>query len=75
MSKTLAWGILGTGLIANVFAADLAKSRTGTLIAWACDCIEPFHNFEYLVEHYFTCRTVIYRFSWDWHGMLSFQRV
>ena len=33
MNKTLTWGILGTGEIANVFAKSLAFSRTGTLLA------------------------------------------
>lgn len=33
MSNKLAWGILGTGHIASVFASDLAGSRTGELVA------------------------------------------
>jgi predicted dehydrogenase/aryl-alcohol dehydrogenase-like predicted oxidoreductase len=33
MSKKLAWGILGTGRIAGVFAQGLAESQTGTLLA------------------------------------------
>jgi predicted dehydrogenase/aryl-alcohol dehydrogenase-like predicted oxidoreductase len=33
MSKTLAWGIIGTGRIASVFARGLAESLTGTLLA------------------------------------------
>ncbi len=33
MSKKLAWGILGTGRIAGVFARGVAQSRTGTLVA------------------------------------------
>lgn len=33
MSKTLAWGILGTGHIAGAFAKGLAASQTGTLVA------------------------------------------
>jgi predicted dehydrogenase/aryl-alcohol dehydrogenase-like predicted oxidoreductase len=33
MSKTLAWGIIGTGAIANIFARALAESETGTLLA------------------------------------------
>lgn len=33
MSSKLAWGILGTGRIAGVFAKGLANSETGTLVA------------------------------------------
>ncbi len=33
MSKTLAWGIIGTGRIASVFARGVAGSQTGTLLA------------------------------------------
>lgn len=33
MSKKLAWGIIGTGGIASVFARGLAESETGTLVA------------------------------------------
>jgi len=33
MSKRLAWGILGTGRIAGVFAKGLAESKTGELVA------------------------------------------
>ncbi|HEX4203559.1 MAG TPA: aldo/keto reductase [Ktedonobacteraceae bacterium] len=33
MSTTLAWGIIGTGRIAHVFANGIAKSQTGTLLA------------------------------------------
>jgi predicted dehydrogenase len=33
MSKKLAWGILGTGRIASIFAKGVAQSRTGTLVA------------------------------------------
>jgi len=33
MSKTLNWGIIGTGTIAHVFAEGIAKSSTGTLLA------------------------------------------
>ncbi len=33
MSKTLTWGIIGTGHIASVFARGLAESQTGTLLA------------------------------------------
>jgi predicted dehydrogenase/aryl-alcohol dehydrogenase-like predicted oxidoreductase len=33
MSKTLNWGILGTGRIAHVFAEGIAGSQTGTLLA------------------------------------------
>lgn len=33
MSKTLAWGIIGTGRIAHVFANGIEKSKTGTLLA------------------------------------------
>src|SRR5581483_3316702 len=33
MSKTLAWGIIGTGNIASTFAKGLAGSQTGTLLA------------------------------------------
>ena len=33
MSKRLAWGILGTGRIAGVFAKGLAESKTGDLVA------------------------------------------
>lgn len=33
MSKKLAWGIIGTGRIAGVFAQGLAESKTGTLLA------------------------------------------
>jgi predicted dehydrogenase len=33
MSKTLTWGIIGTGHIASVFARGLAGSQTGTLLA------------------------------------------
>ncbi len=33
MSKTLTWGIIGTGRIASVFAKGLAGSLTGTLLA------------------------------------------
>ncbi len=35
MHNKLAWGILGTGAIANVFAQGLAASTTGTLVAIA----------------------------------------
>ncbi|GAC1370709.1 MAG: aldo/keto reductase [Ktedonobacteraceae bacterium] len=35
MGQTLNWGIIGTGRIAGVFAAGLAKSKTGKLIAVA----------------------------------------
>src|SRR5258708_38434020 len=33
MSRTLSWGILGTGLIAGVFANGVKQSQTGTLAA------------------------------------------
>ena len=33
MSRTLSWGILGTGLIAGVFANGVKQSQTGTLVA------------------------------------------
>src|SRR5438105_14153947 len=33
MSKTLAWGILGTGTIARIFTKGLTDSKTGTLVA------------------------------------------
>jgi predicted dehydrogenase/aryl-alcohol dehydrogenase-like predicted oxidoreductase len=33
MAEQLAWGILGTGRIAGIFASGLARSRTGTLVA------------------------------------------
>src|ERR1700722_9820609 len=33
MSKTLNWGIIGTGRIAHVFAEGIAGSQTGTLLA------------------------------------------
>src|SRR5581483_4245678 len=33
MSKKLAWGIIGTGRIAGIFAQGLAESKTGTLLA------------------------------------------
>ena len=33
MSEKLAWGILGTGAIAKVFARGVAESRTGALVA------------------------------------------
>lgn len=33
MTKTLRWGILGTGSIAKIFARDLAASHTGKLVA------------------------------------------
>ncbi len=33
MSEKLAWGILGTGRIAGIFAKGLARSRTGRLVA------------------------------------------
>ncbi|NLX23022.1 MAG: Gfo/Idh/MocA family oxidoreductase [Phycisphaerae bacterium] len=33
MSENLAWGILGTGRIAGIFAKGLARSRTGRLVA------------------------------------------
>src|SRR5439155_16727764 len=33
MSRTLSWGILGTGLIAGVFARGVKQSQTGTLVA------------------------------------------
>jgi len=33
MSRTLYWGILGTGLIAGVFANGVKQSQTGTLVA------------------------------------------
>ncbi|HZS79435.1 MAG TPA: Gfo/Idh/MocA family oxidoreductase [Ktedonobacteraceae bacterium] len=35
MSKRIAWGILGTGLIANVFAKGVRESKTGMLTAVA----------------------------------------
>ncbi|MFL5587392.1 MAG: aldo/keto reductase [Ktedonobacteraceae bacterium] len=33
MSRTLSWGIIGTGLIAGVFANGVKQSQTGTLVA------------------------------------------
>jgi hypothetical protein len=33
MSKTLAWGIIGAGNIASIFARGVAGSLTGTLLA------------------------------------------
>ena len=33
MSRTLSWGILGTGRIAGVFARGVKQSQTGTLVA------------------------------------------
>ena len=33
MNDKLKWGILGTGMIAGKFAADLPKSNTGVLVA------------------------------------------
>lgn len=33
MSKTLHWGIIGTGKIAHIFAGGIASSSTGTLLA------------------------------------------
>src|SRR2546421_7572734 len=33
MSRRLSWGILGTGLIAGVFANGVRQSKTGTLVA------------------------------------------
>jgi predicted dehydrogenase len=33
MSRTLSWGIIGTGLIAGVFANGVQQSQTGTLVA------------------------------------------
>ncbi|MBV8822242.1 MAG: Gfo/Idh/MocA family oxidoreductase [Ktedonobacteraceae bacterium] len=35
MTSPLAWGILGTGVIANIFAQGLQVSKTGTLVAVA----------------------------------------
>lgn len=33
MSKTLRWGIIGTGSIAHIFARGIVESKTGTLVA------------------------------------------
>ena len=33
MSRTLSWGVIGTGLIASVFANGVKQSQTGTLVA------------------------------------------
>ncbi len=33
MSRTLSWGVIGTGLIAGVFANGVKQSQTGTLVA------------------------------------------
>lgn len=33
MDQTVAWGILGTGAIAHIFARGVRRSRTGTLVA------------------------------------------
>ncbi|MBV9229101.1 MAG: Gfo/Idh/MocA family oxidoreductase, partial [Chloroflexi bacterium] len=33
MSRTLTWGIIGTGRIAGIFANGIAESKTGTLLA------------------------------------------
>jgi hypothetical protein len=33
MSRTLSWGVIGTGLIAGVFANGVQQSQTGTLVA------------------------------------------
>ena len=41
----LSWGILGTGAIAKTFAKDLAKSKTGTLVAVASRTLERAQKF------------------------------
>ena len=33
MTQALKWGIIGTGMIAHIFASGIAQSRTGTLLA------------------------------------------
>jgi predicted dehydrogenase/aryl-alcohol dehydrogenase-like predicted oxidoreductase len=33
MSRTLSWGVIGTGLIAGIFANGVKQSQTGTLVA------------------------------------------
>ena len=44
-SRTLNWGILGTGEIARTFAADLAASRTGRVVAVGSRSREPADRF------------------------------
>lgn len=45
MSKTLAWGIIGTGAIAQCLASALGKSRTGKLVAAASRSREKAESF------------------------------
>ena len=45
MSKTLNWGIIGTGRIAHIFARGLAESQTGTLLAVGSRTQEAAHAF------------------------------
>ncbi len=33
MSRTLSWGVIGTGLMTGVFANGVQQSQTGTLVA------------------------------------------